>query len=56
MDNFENYMNPPVDMGNKSIREKILSDFEIYNDKRKVARRYNITVRQVSEILKENEV
>lgn len=47
---MENFMNEPVEYD--WTEEDIVEEFEKYKDKKKVAKIYDITVQQVTEILK----
>lgn len=46
----ENFMNEPVEYN--WTENDIIEEFEKYNDKKKVAKVYGITVQHVTEILK----
>lgn len=50
VDEMENNINMPVET--EWTDADIVSDFKLYNDKKIVAKRYCITVKEVTEILK----
>ncbi len=50
---MNHFMNEP-----KNIEwndEDIMKDFRTYNDKKIVAKRYNVTVKEITEIIRRNE-
>lgn len=49
---MESFMNEPVEYD--WTENDIVEEFEKCNDKKKVAKIYNVTVQQVTEILKRN--
>lgn len=44
------FINQPVE--EKWTEEDILNDFKLYNDKKIISKRYDITVKEVTEILR----
>lgn len=47
---MKSYLNQPIE--ESWTEEDILKEFELYQDKKTVAKRYNISVTEVSKILK----
>lgn len=51
---MEEYMNKPVDRVWND--QDVVSEYQKYQDKRKVSRIFDITVKEINEILRRNEV
>lgn len=49
---MENFMNVPIEQN--WTEKDIIEEFNKCNDKKRVAKMYGVTVRQVTEILKRN--